>query len=237
MAELSKEMGEVLKECGLGKDAVWKHPKRGKWIVYHWACEVAAAKKGIVFDAPTIVCADPANKLATIVVTGRMDKRVEWAFGEAAPYNTNQAYPFAMAEKRAKDRVILKLIGLHGMAYSEEEADEFRPSGNGRDITYAAGAEKAEQPRLDLYSFWGEVEDEFSNPSDFLTALASKLYDTGAYWPPNEHVVKWIGETFKDDAGLRTHARQVYKLGLDAWRNSPDNPDNKAAEAEKPNGG
>jgi hypothetical protein len=31
-----------------------------------------------------------------------------------------------MAEKRAKDRVILKLIGLHGLAYSEEEADDFK---------------------------------------------------------------------------------------------------------------
>ena len=33
---------------------------------------------------------------------------------------------YAMAEKRAKDRVILKLLELHGLVYSEEEADEFR---------------------------------------------------------------------------------------------------------------
>jgi hypothetical protein len=38
------------------------------------------------------------------------------------------AYPFAMAEKRAKDRVILKLIALHGLVYSEEEADDFKAS-------------------------------------------------------------------------------------------------------------
>ena len=31
-----------------------------------------------------------------------------------------------MAEKRAKDRVILKLVGLHGHVYSEEEADDFK---------------------------------------------------------------------------------------------------------------
>jgi hypothetical protein len=30
-----------------------------------------------------------------------------------------------MAEKRAKDRVIIKLAGLHGL-YSEDEADEFK---------------------------------------------------------------------------------------------------------------
>jgi len=31
-----------------------------------------------------------------------------------------------MAEKRAKDRVILKLLGVAGDMYSEEEADEFK---------------------------------------------------------------------------------------------------------------
>jgi hypothetical protein len=31
-----------------------------------------------------------------------------------------------MAEKRAKDRVILKLLNAHGHLYSEEEADEFK---------------------------------------------------------------------------------------------------------------
>jgi hypothetical protein len=31
-----------------------------------------------------------------------------------------------MAEKRAKDRVILKLVGLHGYVYSEDEADDFK---------------------------------------------------------------------------------------------------------------
>jgi uncharacterized protein YicC (UPF0701 family) len=33
-----------------------------------------------------------------------------------------------MAEKRAKDRVILKLVGLHGDVYSEDEADAFQES-------------------------------------------------------------------------------------------------------------
>jgi hypothetical protein len=31
-----------------------------------------------------------------------------------------------MAEKRAKDRVILKLVGLHGDVYAEDEADSFK---------------------------------------------------------------------------------------------------------------
>ncbi len=63
--------------------------------------------------------------MVVILVTGRFNDKVEWSFGEAAPYNLKNNYPFAMAEKRAKDRVILKLVGLHGDAYSEIEADEF----------------------------------------------------------------------------------------------------------------
>jgi hypothetical protein len=35
-----------------------------------------------------------------------------------------------MAEKRAKDRVVLKLIGLHGLVYSEEESDDFKSNGD-----------------------------------------------------------------------------------------------------------
>src|SRR3954467_9953597 len=63
-----------------------------------------------------------------------MGERTEWAIGEA-PVNANYRVSGrqapsgdALAEKRAKDRVILKLVGLHGLLYSEEEADEFKSS-------------------------------------------------------------------------------------------------------------
>ena len=135
---IDAKLEAILKDAGLGSDAVWAHKQSGKHIMYHWACEVAAAKKGIRFDQPTVICADAANKLAVIVVTGHMGDKSEWAFGEAAPYNTTQTYPFSMCEKRGKDRVVLKLIGLHGLVYSEEEADSFKeepkpePKANGK---------------------------------------------------------------------------------------------------------
>lgn len=56
------------------------------------------------------------------------------------------AYPFAMAEKRAKDRVILKLAGLHGL-YSEDEADEFKESSSAPSGRNAAGAGTPPQPK------------------------------------------------------------------------------------------
>lgn len=123
---LDPDIAKILKDCGLGRDALWTHKQSGKLIMYHWACEKAGAAKRIWWEKPEVIVADPASKIAVVLVTGRMGEASEWSFGEAAPYNTTQTYPFAMAEKRAKDRVILKLLGLHGQVYSDAESDDFQ---------------------------------------------------------------------------------------------------------------
>jgi len=127
---LDKTISEVLSKYGeTPKDACWDC--HGVWVVYHKAIERMAARAGIAFDQPTVIEANTQAKTATIVVTGTMGDRAEWSFGEASPANNKNAYPFAMAEKRAKDRVVLKLLGLHGLAYSEDESDDFKePAGN-----------------------------------------------------------------------------------------------------------
>lgn len=111
---------------------VWR--VQGTPVILHKALERIAAKADIVFERPTIIRAERDE--AVILVVGKIgdneDYREEWSIGEAligANYRVSgkqAAYVYAMAEKRAKDRVILKLIGLHGLAYSEEEADEFK---------------------------------------------------------------------------------------------------------------
>ena len=50
---------------------------------------------------------DIKSKEVAMCVVGHMGDKTEWATGEAAPYNNKNNYPFAMAEKRAKDRVNL----------------------------------------------------------------------------------------------------------------------------------
>lgn len=131
--QLDPKVGEVLKSHGFGKDAVWDC--HGTWVVYHNVLEQIAARSGIHFDPPIVLEADSMNKCAAICVTGTNGDLSEWSIGEAAPSNNKNAYPFAMAEKRAKDRVILKLIGIHGLVYSEEEADDFKQNGKQRDLT------------------------------------------------------------------------------------------------------
>tara|TARA_R110000782_G_C14754287_1_gene407492 strand:- start:475 stop:1203 length:729 start_codon:yes stop_codon:yes gene_type:complete len=95
----------------------------GTLVMYHKALEKIAAYKNVKFDDPNIIHQDVNQKSVVILVTGKMDNKSEWSFGEATPANNKNAYPFAMAEKRAKDRVILKLVGLHGDVYSDAEID------------------------------------------------------------------------------------------------------------------
>jgi hypothetical protein len=123
---LDPDIAAILKAHKLGTDALWDC--HGTWVMYHWAVERAAAQARISFEPPQVLEARSADKVVAICVTARMSDRVEWSIGEAAPSNNKNSYPFAMAEKRAKDRVALKLLGLSGLVYSEEEADDFKDS-------------------------------------------------------------------------------------------------------------
>jgi hypothetical protein len=135
MRTADKQIADILVRYGepFGGN-VWR--VQGTAVIYHRTLERIAAQAGIAFDPPTLVRAERDE--AVILVTGRMagakagSERVEWSIGEAL-VNVNYrvsgkqaGYVYAMAEKRAKDRVILKLLELHGLVYSEEEADEFR---------------------------------------------------------------------------------------------------------------
>lgn len=125
--QLDKVIADKLKEHGFDKSAVWDC--HGTWVVYHNVLEKIAAKEGIIFQQPH-VCNSTLDNVA-ICVTGELKDRVEWSIGEAAPKNCKNVYYWAMAEKRAKDRVILKLIGLAGLVYSEEEAYDLKADGKG----------------------------------------------------------------------------------------------------------
>ena len=130
MPKLDPTLKDILSKYHDNPDkAVWDC--HGNWVAYHKALEQIAVKAGITFDSPYVMEADSANKCVALCVTGNMGERTEWATGEAAPGNNKNSYPFAMAEKRGKDRVILKLIGLHGHVYSEEESEDFKSNGTG----------------------------------------------------------------------------------------------------------
>jgi hypothetical protein len=127
MAELDPRIEVIRVKYGLAKTDFWELPqKKGTWLAKHAALEVAAANAGIIFDNPVIIEANGAEAIAALSVCGTLGERREWATGEASPKNNKNSYPWAMAEKRAKDRVILKLIGIHGLVYSEEDEGDFK---------------------------------------------------------------------------------------------------------------
>ena len=130
MAKATKLVKTVLERYGLDPDtSCWDC--HGTLVVYHKACQIIAMQAGIEFSMPQIVQSDPVKGIVIILVEGSMTaddgtRRVMWSFGEATPQNNKNSYPYAMAEKRAKDRVTLALAGIHGYVYSEIEADDFQ---------------------------------------------------------------------------------------------------------------
>ena len=154
----------------IDRDDVWS--VQSSKVVKHKALERLAASLGIIYAPPQILRAERDE--AVILVTGAIGDKSEWSIGEAC-INVNYkvsgkqaAYVYAMAEKRAKDRVILKLAGLHGV-YSEDEADDFKQQAQAhqaqggdeiaRYVTRSKTAIMNEDTREGLIAYWkGEEE-------------------------------------------------------------------------------
>jgi hypothetical protein len=153
MSNLEPRIEAVRAEYGLSKDDFWQIPQNKQWVCKHAALEIVATKASIEWSSPQIIEADTANGIAVLAVSGRMGARLEWATGEASPKNNKNSYPWAMAEKRAKDRVVLKLAGIHGLVYSEDEMppDEARTtdqrSAQGRREVQGAAPRQNDPPK------------------------------------------------------------------------------------------
>lgn len=109
------------------KNGCWlleRNEKAIAWICLHKFLERVAQKAGITFDEPKVFNLEK-DEIA-LYVNGHKGDFSAWAIGEASAKNCKNEYRWAMAEKRAKDRVILKLLGVAGDVYSEEEADDFK---------------------------------------------------------------------------------------------------------------
>ena len=135
MSDIPQPVIDVLKEIGeTAKTSTCDCP--GTRVILHKALEKIAAKQGIEFNDPVHLLTNPANKEVVIQVSGRLGDRQEWSIGEVSAKNCRNEYPFAMAEKRAKDRVILKLLGVAGDTYSEDESDQFTDTVEAQLIAY-----------------------------------------------------------------------------------------------------
>lgn len=134
---LTKAVIECAEEYGLALPEKFNDEDKdfwnchGKWIIKHDGCEIIANKENIKFKTPKANF-DASPNIALLIEGYKVSSesgeiiKEEWSFGEACARNTKMGYWWAMAEKRGKDRVILKLINAYERGiYSESEADDW----------------------------------------------------------------------------------------------------------------
>jgi len=168
---------------GDAKADLWEF-KRGAvsmHIAKHKALERIAGKAGITFDPPDVFESNLAEQIVGVTVTGHLGEDTAWSMGEAAPYNNKMGYPAAMAEKRAKDRVILKLLGIHGEVYSDIEADDFKSKpmtkAEGRDAYSKLVEEMRSVVNSVALTKWREANASRVNalPADWVKAMKEEF--------------------------------------------------------------
>jgi hypothetical protein len=221
MPKLSKEYADILKSFGEDeKTALWDC--HGTWVIYHKALERIAAKADIRFDPPQIIESDSVKWAVSICATGYLGERSEWSIGEASQHNyktkgSQPAYPWAIAEKRAKDRVILKLCNLSGVIYSEEEADDFKAKAPGGPREGAGSA--PEERQFEVIDQFGNVEDVMPTAMGFITTLATLVKDDGNWWANNKETVTWINKNSEKGSDVKKQSRLLWTLGEEAASN------------------
>lgn len=247
MAKLNapKIVKDILQELDIYNQAhIWQHKQSNQYIIKHMALEKIATHKKIVFDMPQIIEADSKNQIAVVCVKGKMGNVEEWSIGEASPKNNFNPYCFAMAEKRAKDRVILKLIGLHGEVYSSAEMMEEEPKEQPKDTSKSSKLDdltkddnkvieliKSKLPKAILKidgklskedaGKWGAlVKQHIANANNFVT-LTEITNEVNEVWNDNDNVQviqNLCQKIFNDGILPRAHELQV-RLELDKYKN------------------
>ena len=114
---------DILQELKFNpNECLWE--KHGATCMKHRYIEIAGQEKGVIIESLDEIEKNSAEGVVAIKCTASLGKSKVITYGEATPKNNKNGYPYAMAEKRAIDRAILKLIGIHGFVYSDDEVDD-----------------------------------------------------------------------------------------------------------------
>lgn len=106
----------------LVKSDFWLHKQSNNWIIKHNALEKIAAQDKITWTLD-VLSFSPDIVVKCIATSG--DRVIE-SLGESSSKNTVVQFPYSIAEKRAVDRCILKLLNAHAYIYSEAESESFK---------------------------------------------------------------------------------------------------------------
>lgn len=108
----------LAKEYKLPDSAYWMC--HGSPIITHKYLEEIARQKNVKIESLEVITCSVPDNYAVVKCTASSDKMSVITIGEASPKNNKNSYPFAMAEKRAVGRAILKLAGLHAHFYEDK---------------------------------------------------------------------------------------------------------------------
>ncbi|QDP51810.1 MAG: hypothetical protein GOVbin212_29 [Prokaryotic dsDNA virus sp.] len=99
------------------------------YIIFHDALTKIAKIEGIVFHKPQVEILYNDNNFFGVAMMGEaeLDGYKIWTSADSTKENTMAKYYFNMAEKRLRDRQVLKLLDLYEYGlYSDVEADAFK---------------------------------------------------------------------------------------------------------------
>ena len=123
--ETRKEtLRRLFTQNNLVSEDVFKHAHYT--IITRAGIDKIMAAQNIEIRYELVSCSDDHSH-CLIKAFGKLGEKIIETFGEATPKNNKNAYPVAMAEKRAMSRIVLKLAGFyeHGI-FGEEESDDFK---------------------------------------------------------------------------------------------------------------
>ena len=188
-----KALEELKKEYGLPESDFWPLPQNKKVkILSHDGCKKIASQENIeFFDINWINMGERVGKFEFVYSLELHAKKAESDFsvhatGEANSENCKMAYPVAMAEKRAKDRAILLLVGFSELGVHSEiegkiaEADnEFdKPSEEASEKATVKPSEEASEDRPTMMMVWPLAQSKGFKSFAELRALMTETLKT-----------------------------------------------------------
>ena len=114
-----EQLNTLFKKYNLYVEDIFKHKHYN--IITISGIDKIQAKAGINIDYD-LKHYNPDLKTCIIKATGTKESITIQTYGECSPENNRNAYPVAIAEKRAMSRIVLKLCGFYELA---TEAQEF----------------------------------------------------------------------------------------------------------------
>jgi hypothetical protein len=222
MAKPSQGVIDFMAKYKVDSDEIWE-VHGSTWVVKHRALERVAAEVGIVWDRPAMLECSSADGVAAMCVFGKLGERMEWSIGEALTVRPDRlggnykitgkqaGYVYAMAEKRAKDRVILKLLEARGALYSESEAEEFTQPRQNPHVTRAEDILPATE-----YDANGQPIDNIPEP-DADAIIKTRVVDQRPIFAELQNEIHATGSISELSAWAEENKNRLGKLSAE-WR-------------------